>query len=198
MGPAAVRPRLPDRARSLAHAVRRNGRGRDESDHAVRGLRPRRPSDVPACARLLRVVYAERQYPVQFPDAPRGWLTGPDVLDAWVVERHGEILGHVAVSTVALDSRSSLRWREVTGSDVADLAAVTRLFVRARVRGEGIGTALLDVARADVRARGLVPVMEVPGSCAAAVDLAEDLGWRLLANDAWGRDRWLRFYSAPS
>ena len=43
------------------------------------GVRVRRPKDLPACARLLRVVSTEHQYPARWPDAPRSWLAGPDV-----------------------------------------------------------------------------------------------------------------------
>lgn len=196
---AAARRRFPDRARSLAHVVRRNGRGAGEREPVAQlpGIRHRRPRDVPACARLLRVVYSERQYPVRFPDAPRGWLTGPDVLDAWVKESQGEILGHVSVSRVGLESGSRLRWRELTGHDPSELAGVTRLFVRSRARGQGIGAALLDVALADIRSRDHVPVLEVASTCTNAIRLVEDRGWRLLAIDAWERDIWLRFYLGP-
>jgi GNAT superfamily N-acetyltransferase len=192
----SLRPLLPGRVRNLAHVVLGNGRRRPEAP-PMPGVRHRRPRDIPACARLLRVVYAEGQYPSRFPDAPRGWLTGPDVLDAWVMERHGEILGHVAVSRMGLESASALRWREVTGREAGELGGVTRLFVRQRVRRQGIGTALLDVALADIRRRGLFPVLEVASTGADATRLVEGRGWRLLAQDPWGRELWLRRYAGP-
>ena len=34
------------------------------------GIRVRRPKDLPACARLLRVVASEHQYPARWPEAP--------------------------------------------------------------------------------------------------------------------------------
>ena len=151
----------------------------------VKGIRRRRSGDLGACARLLRVVSAEDGYPVSWPEAPRAWLTD-HVLDAWVVERQGEMLGHVAVSETAFDAVSALRWRELTGCAPHELAAVSRLFVRSRVRGQGIGAALLDVALADIRARGLLPVMEVVSASADAVALVEHQGWRLVAMYPWG------------
>lgn len=168
---------------------------------SVKGIRGRRPKDLAACARLLRVVYSEGQYPVRWPEAPRAWLDGEDVLAAWVADRLGEILGHVAVSKVGLDSRSAVRWREITGHEPSELCGVSRLFVRPRVRGQGIGTALVEVAVADIRARGLTPVVEVVSASTDAIRLYEHLGWRLLAMDAWPEEPdglLVHRYAAPS
>jgi GNAT superfamily N-acetyltransferase/predicted DCC family thiol-disulfide oxidoreductase YuxK len=165
----------------------------------VKGVRRRRSKDLDACVHLLGLVFSEGQYPLSWPDAPRAWLGGDDVMDAWVLERQGEILGHVAVSPVGLDPRTALRWREVTGHEPSGLAGVTRLFVRPRVRGQGIGKALLDVAVADIRARGLVPVLDVVSASRDAIRLYEDQGWRLRATYPWGErpDLQLCFYTAP-
>lgn len=167
---------------------------------SVKGIRRRRPKDLGACVRLLRIVHSEARYPVYWPDEPRSWLDGEDLLEAWVVERQGEILGHIAISKVGLDPVSALRWREVTGRDPSELAASSRFFVRPRVRGQGIGSALLDVAVAETRARGLVPVAEVANASKDAVRLYEERGWRLLAMHPWGRkadDLHVYFYAAP-
>ena len=154
----------------------------------VKGIRRRRPKDLGACARLLRVVFSEGQYPVYWPDAPRAWLNGEDVIDAWVVERKGEILGHIAISKVGLDAVSALRWREITGRGPSELAGISRFFVRPRVRGQGIGAALLDVAVAEIRARGLTPVLDVVSAGKDAIKLYEDRGWRLRAMYPWGEN----------
>jgi GNAT superfamily N-acetyltransferase len=151
----------------------------------VRGLRRRREKDVAACARLLRVVHYESHYPEEI-DAPRAWLSHDDVLDAWVVERQDEILGHVAISHVGGDGTSAYRWREMTGRERTELAAVSRLFVRPKARRTGLGKALLDAAVAEIRARGLVPVVRVVDSHADAVRLVEQSGWRLLSIDESG------------
>jgi GNAT superfamily N-acetyltransferase/predicted DCC family thiol-disulfide oxidoreductase YuxK len=164
---------------------------------SITGLRRRRLRDVGACVRLLRVVFYEDRYPATWPDGPRSWLDGEDVVDAWVVERRGEILGHVAISHTALDPLSALRWRELTGQPPERLAAVSRLFVRPRARREGIGTALLDVALAGIRARGLTPVLEVASSWDGAVGLVESRGWRLVAMYPSGA-RVQAFYYEPT
>jgi GNAT superfamily N-acetyltransferase len=152
----------------------------------VRGLRRRREKDIAACARLLRVVHYESNYPEQPVDAPRAWLSHDEVLDAWVVERQDEVLGHVAMSHVGRDGTSAYRWREMTGREPIELAAVSRLFVRPKARRTGLGKALLDVAAAEIRARGLVPVVRVVDSHADAVRLIEQSGWRLLSIDEAG------------
>lgn len=166
-----------------------------------RGIRRRRAKDLGACVRLLRVVFSEGQYPVRWPHAPRAWLSGEEVLDAWIVERQGEVLGHIAICKMGLDAESALRWREVTGREPSELAGVTRFFVGPRARGQGIGTALLDMAVAEIRARGLVPVADVVSASTDAIRLYESRGWRLRAVCAWGAkaDRLhIRYYESPA
>ena len=172
----------------------------DRSRPPVKGIRRRRPKDLPACARLLRVVYAEGQYPVYWPEAPRAWLADEEVIGAYVAERQGELLGHVAISRVGLDPVSAMRWREITGRSPSELAGVSRLFVRPRVAGAGIGSALLEVAVAEIRARGLRPVLEVVTASRDAIALYEARGWRLAGMFDWGRhsDRLrILYYTAP-
>ena len=167
---------------------------------AVKGIRRRRPKDLGQCARLLRMVFAEGQYPVHWPDSPRAWLEDQDVIDAWVLERRGEILGHVAVSKVGTDRVSRLRWREVTGRDPSELAGVSRLFVRPQVLGQGVGSGLLDVAVAEIRSRGLVPVLDVVSASKDAIELYEARGWRRIAMYPWGdkaEDLQIFYYAAP-
>ncbi len=151
----------------------------------VRGLRRRRPQDLPRAVRLLRVVHGEDSYPLRWPDRPRDFLDGPDVVDAWVAERQGEILGHVAVSLV---TGAGVHWRELTGHAPDEIALVSRLYVRSRVRGSGYGAALLQAASDDIRARGLVPVAEVVSANPSARRLFERQGWTLRSMDAWRDD----------
>jgi len=152
---------------------------------AVPGLRPRVAKDLGACARLAQVVASEGHFPMY--DAhervawlQRGgvhaWLQGPGLVDAWVVERAGELLGHVAVSRIDVHSHSAYRWREITGIEPDQMLRVSRFFVRERVRGRGIGSALLGVAVERIRAGGMLPVAEVVSE--SAMRLHYDLGWR--------------------
>jgi GNAT superfamily N-acetyltransferase len=141
-------------------------------------IRRRRAKDLGACARLLHVVFYQDHYPAAWPDAPRAWLDDASVMAAWVAEELGEILGHVAISRVENDPRSAIRWQEVTGHEVVELACVSRFYVRPRVRREGIGTALLDVAAGEAAARGLMPVLDAPSPDPRRFGLLESRGWR--------------------
>ena len=162
----------------------------------VKGIRRRRPKDLDACVHVLTLVYSEGRYPVHWPDAPRAWLD-EDVIDAWVLERQGELLGHVAIARVGRDPLSVLRWREITGRDPSELACVTRLYVRPRARGQGIGSALLEVALEEIRARGLIPVCEVVSVSQDAVAFFEDLGWRERGVYPWEPDLQIYFFVPP-
>ncbi|MGH3509142.1 MAG: GNAT family N-acetyltransferase [Nocardioidaceae bacterium] len=150
------------------------------------GIRRRTTKDLGACARLLRIVSYQDRYPYHWPDAPRAWLSDGDVIDAWVAEHLGQLLGHVAISRVGTGGVSEARWREITARDPSELAAVSRLFVRPRNRGAGIGAALLKTATDEIRGRGLTPVLEVVSINEAAINLYVGQGWRLLAMDPWG------------
>ncbi len=152
-----------------------------KSDVPGVSIRRRRPHDLAAAGRLLGLVAAEGTYPLPRPDSRREWLRGREILDAWVAEREGELLGHIALTRVGLDAMSAMRWREVTGRPTTDLAGVSRFFVRARARGQGIGTSLLRAAVAESQARGLVPVAEMMSASRDGIRLYENQGWRLAA-----------------
>jgi GNAT superfamily N-acetyltransferase len=147
------------------------------------GVRPRRSRDLPICTRLMHRAFFEGQFPGTRRDEPREWIGGPDVLAAYVAERDGEIVGHVAVTRVGLDRATDLRWREITGHPVADLAGVGQLFVRPSFRGRGIGRSLVETALTDIRSRGLVPVLEVVTHESLAPTCAHGHGWRMRATD---------------
>ncbi|NUR06991.1 MAG: GNAT family N-acetyltransferase [Nocardioidaceae bacterium] len=152
-----------------------------KQDALPAGIRPRRPRDIGSCARLLRRAYFEGRFPEHGEQDPRDLLAGDDVLEAWVAESEGEIVGHVALST--LDHASTYRWREVTGHDPDDLVAVSCLFVRPRSRGVGIGATLLGVAASAVWAEGRIPVIEVVSESPQVPALYGESGWRLRATD---------------
>jgi GNAT superfamily N-acetyltransferase len=166
----------------------------------VKGIRRRKAGDLAMCGRLLEVVHYDARYPALRPEPPRAWLEHPNVHDAWVCERVGRILGHVAVSDVARDSLSALRWRETTERSSSDLMAVSRFFVRPTAREQGIGTALLDLAVTEIRRRHRLPVLEMISARRDGFPFLTSRGWRLVAIDAWGpknQDLYICRYAAP-
>lgn len=160
---------------------------RDHETPPEAGLvRRRREKDLTACARLLEVVYYQEHYPVVRPHRPRDWLTSDDVLAAWVAERNGEILGHVAISRVGRDPVSALRWRETIEHEPSELMGVSRFFVRPKSRRQGVGTALLDAAVEEVRRRGCDPVIEMASESSDGLPFFVGRHWRLIAMDPMG------------
>jgi GNAT superfamily N-acetyltransferase len=164
---------------------------RGTATEALRLVRPRRSRDIGACTRLLGVVYTADHYPDRLPGSAHAWLVD-GVLDAWVAERHGQVLGHVATVRVGTDPLSAVRWREITGFSPDRLLGVSRFFVRRSERGQGIGTALLAQAAAHVRAQGLVPVLETVSESRTSIPTLRDAGWQLFAVDDRDAhaDRW--------
>ena len=161
-------------------------------------VRRRHRADVDACVRVLRGISSGGRYPVPRPASHREWIT--DVLDAWVAERRGIVVGHVALAQPTAPLASALRWREVTGMPVADLASVVGFFVQRHERDQGIGAALLATAVEGARARGLRPVVEVVSSSRYGVPLLERSGWQLAARTPFGRrgdDRTTYAYTKP-
>ena len=162
-------------------------------------IRPRRDSDVASCARVLRGISSGGRYPLPRPASDRAWLYD-DVLDAWVADRRGLVLGHIALAYVGTASPSALRWREVTGRPTSELAAVSRFFVRMPERGQGIGTALLATAARHAHASGLLPVVEIVGAGRDGVPIFEHNGWRRAGRSPYGRrgdDRTTYLYVKP-
>jgi GNAT superfamily N-acetyltransferase len=144
-------------------------------------IRPRKDNQLAACSRLLGLVSAENGYPLPRPVSARGWLTGDEVLAAWIAEQHGRIQGHVAITRVDSDPATAFRWREVTGRPASELVGVSRLFVRSSVRGQGLGSAMLEAAVEESRARGLMPVAEMVSTSRRGIGLYERAGWRMAA-----------------
>jgi len=171
--------------RSLSSVLHWRSRDRTPAptDGQPPGVRPRRSRDLATCTRLMHRAFFEGQFPGTRRNEPRDWIDGSDVLAAYVAERDGEIVGHVAVTRVGLDRATDLRWREITGHPVTDLAGVGQLFVRPSFRGQGIGRSLVDAALADIRSRRLVPVLEVVTHESLAPAYAHGHGWRLRATD---------------
>ena len=120
--------------------------------------------------------------------------------DAWVCERVGRILGHVAVSDVARDPLSALRWRETTERSPAELMAVSRFFVVRRLGSRASAPPSSTLAVAEIRRRDRLPVLEMVSARRDGFPFLASRGWRLVAIDAWGpknQDLYICRYTAP-
>lgn len=139
-------------------------------------IRPRRNSDIAACADLVREVHALDRYPRFLPDDLTLFLTPPDAYGSWIADRRGDVTGHIALLPRSLPSVLQLA-SNALGRPAEKLAIVARLFVSPQARGEGVGRLLLDSATAEAISRGLWPVLDVDTDLAPAIALYESRGW---------------------
>ncbi|WP_370371081.1 GNAT family N-acetyltransferase [Catenulispora sp. GP43] len=168
-----------------------------------RVIRPRRPTDLPACAEALRGVHETDGYPVRWPADPQGWLTPRDMIGCWIATAGDtdtdtdRVLGHVALT------RAGAAIAEALALPAAKLALVARLFVAVDARRGGLATDLLDRAARAARDEGLQAVLEVDAAAAGAIALYERAGWRLAGSGdgGWiaadGLPARVRFYVGP-
>lgn len=139
-------------------------------------IRNRAAADVPRCIEALAEVHEADRYPIVWPEDPAKWLSPSNLLDGWIAERSGVIVGHVVL---------------VAGGDAPDglpsygqpLATVKRLFVTPTARRQGIGERLLAHVQGWAVRSGLSLVLDVVGpGGGAAIALYERAGWRQTAS----------------
>lgn len=118
-------------------------------------VRPRRGADLEALVALLALTQRETGYPVDVAAVRADWLAVAGELGAWVAERDGRLVAHVALHLP--HGVSAPVWRAATGRSDDELAVISRLFSRA----PGAGSALLTTAIESARALGRAPVLEV-------------------------------------
>ncbi len=152
-------------------------------------VRPRAEADLPRLAVVLGEQQAASGYPVRWPlpFPVEEFLVRRGELGAWVAERDGLVVGHVAL-TAPGDGWDAQGWVAGTGAPVDRLAAVSVLFVDPAVRGLGVGRQLLATAVDGVRALGRRPVLDVVQENLAAVALYRRTGWRVVGE---ARPPWL-------
>jgi GNAT superfamily N-acetyltransferase len=135
-------------------------------------IRTRHATDLPLCIEALAEVHESDRYPIVWPKDPALWLSPPGLLEGWIAERSGVIVGHVVL---------------VDGGDAPDglqshgqpLATIKRLFVTPPARRQGTGARLLAHAHTWAIRSGLSLTLDVvgPGS-SAAIALYERAGWQ--------------------
>lgn len=164
-------------------------------------VRPRHSNELGDCVQALREVYGHDGYPTRWPADPKRWISPTGLIAAWVAVDSGTICGHVAL--VAGVQNAQLV--NASGRQAADLAAVSRLFVRPAYRGRRFGETLLDTVTLYATERGLGLVLDViDENRSAAIALYERRGWQLvgLHPASWmtpdGARPQLRLYVRPS
>jgi ribosomal protein S18 acetylase RimI-like enzyme len=169
---------------------------RDDGVRDATLVRARDEGDLAACVAVLSAVHRADGYPTIWPDDPASWLGTDAECRAWVAEREGRIVGHVALVRPAADDVAPTLLRH--GSAVV----VSRLFVDPAARGLRVGARLLARATDAAHARGTLTVLDVVTNDTAAIALYERLGWTFLGT---GRQHWspgtsvtVRCYAAPA
>jgi GNAT superfamily N-acetyltransferase len=139
-------------------------------------VRPRTDDDVDACVRMATLIRDLDGYPTRRPLDLREFLAAPDALGAWVAEREGQVVGHVALhrhSTPEVLAMAS----HALNRPADQLGVVARLLVSPETRREKVGRTLLTTASTAAVSRGLWPILDVVTTFDAAVNLYENCGW---------------------
>ena len=152
-------------------------------------IRERQPDDLPALVTLLGEQQPATSYPQRWPlpYPAEQFLVRPGELSAWVAVEDGQVVGHVSV-TALTNGRMAADWVEATGLPPDGLAEVSVLFVAGGRHGGGIGGLLLDTAMAEIRRRGLRPMLDVVGEDTDAGRFYQRRGWRTVGR---ARPPWL-------
>jgi len=139
-------------------------------------IRPRVDADLEGCIHVLHDVYARDGYPVQGMNNAKAFLTSGPLKRAWVAEREGRVIGHVAVSQATDDDVSVALWRQQNPNDA--IAVLGRLFVGPDERAGGVASRLMGAAVEWSREANVRLVMFALVKDQAAMRLYERLGWQ--------------------
>jgi GNAT superfamily N-acetyltransferase len=142
-------------------------------------IRLRGAADVDPCLAVLRQVHAHDGYPSTL-DEVASFLTPDFEVAAWVADRDGEVVGHVALHAPAT-SRTVSMAASVLGKQKS-YVLVSRLFVKPSERGQGIARALLGTAVERARFEGRRAVLDVGQDFPPAASLYESSGWLRLGS----------------
>ncbi|MGW5197185.1 N-acetyltransferase family protein [Streptomyces spiralis] len=147
---------------------------RDTVDQATT-IRPRTEADLPGAAAALVTVHAADGYPVEGVDDPQTWLAQDGILQAWVAEKDGKIVGHAMLSRPQGEDAVRM-WIEQSGDTADHVAVGARLFVTPEARSEGLGERLIRAAFSYAQGHGLRVVLDVMAKDKAAIRLYERIG----------------------
>jgi GNAT superfamily N-acetyltransferase len=128
-------------------------------------------TDLDRCVDALRAVHEADAYPLNWPADPRGWLTPPRLLQAWIAEEpDGAVAGHVAVQRLPDVSDSQARARH---------AELSRLYITPAARRRSLASALVGHARSWAAEHDCELTLNLTDEHrSAAVALYEATGWQ--------------------
>jgi GNAT superfamily N-acetyltransferase len=158
-------------------------------------IRARRDADLPPLVDILARQQAETQYPFQWPPdgGPEHFLRRPSEIEAWVAELDGNVVGHVAIQSVADDELGHM-WAVAHGVRLTELRCISVLFADRRLVRRGIGSALLARATERALADGGAPVLDVVAGHLDVVRLYLSRGWHEVGRF---RPEWLPLSQEP-
>ncbi len=164
-------------------------------------VRPRTSADLDACVALASVVHRLDGYPSFLGEGGlTSFLAPDDALGAWVALLDEDLVGNVVLRPRSAPPSITLAARAL-GIAPGRLAFIARLMVASRARRRGVARQLLDVAVAEARRLGRVPVLDVVTSDTAAVALYGASGWRRLGDASLtlrnGDDLELQVFAKP-
>jgi GNAT superfamily N-acetyltransferase len=140
-------------------------------------IRERTDADRDAIAELAQAVHAHDNYPVYLGGDLLSFIVAPGAIGAWVAERDGIVIGHVALHARSSSDAVMALAETTTGLPAAQLAVVARLLVSPTERRTGIGRLLLSAATERSVELGLWPILDVVAQSAAPIRLYEEAGW---------------------
>lgn len=168
-------------------------------------IRPRRPSDLPALAAIIRSVHAKFGYPVEPIDLTNDAETTSFICEpAWqsfvaeavfpgpasTTPSAPQVIGHVAVTPFHRNARED-DWA-AAGCTVENSGHVGRLFVSPEAHGLGAGKALMKAVMDYAVEKGKRLCIYVVTKDVAATKLYERLGWRRIGMETYqGWDNWM-------
>ncbi|MEV6782186.1 GNAT family N-acetyltransferase [Streptomyces sp. NPDC051098] len=142
-------------------------------------VRPRTDTDIPSTSTALVAVHASDGYPVEGVEHPEHWLTPEGLIQSWVAELAGKIVGHVCI-TRARDEAAVDLYLEQSEKRRDEVAVMARLFVIPEARRNSTGERLVREAATYAQKHGLALVGDVMAKDASAIRLYERLGCQII------------------
>ncbi|MET7696739.1 GNAT family N-acetyltransferase [Streptomyces sp. NPDC005485] len=143
-------------------------------------VRERRDEDIPGAARALVTVHESDGYPVEGVEHPEEWLTPDDLIQAWIAEAAGNVVGHVCITRGHGEAAVDMFLDQTTIEKRDEVSVMARLFVIPEARGESTGARLVRAAISYARQNGINLVGDVMSKDTAAIRLYERLGCRII------------------